>query len=171
MPLPAQLGAFGDAGVIVTRGGLVFAGGGDNAFHAIDKRSGAELWSYPTGAAMTTGRPMTYRVGGRQYVVIAVGGPGPGAALLAFSLEPTGKALAGEAAAPDAEALPVGSGQTLVARACSQCHSLQVATSTRLTRKQWDAKIDQMLARGAKLSDDEIALAAEYLARNFGPPQ
>jgi quinoprotein glucose dehydrogenase len=84
--LPPQLGAFGDAGVIVTQGGLVFAGGGDTAFHAIDKRSGADLWSYPTGEATTTGTPMTYRAGGRQYVVIAVGGPGPGAALLAFSL-------------------------------------------------------------------------------------
>jgi quinoprotein glucose dehydrogenase len=84
--LPARLGAFGDAGVIVTRGGLVFAGGGDTAVHAIDKRSGADLWSYPTGEAVTTGTPMTYRAGGRQYVVIAVGGPGPGAALLAFSL-------------------------------------------------------------------------------------
>ena len=84
--LPARLGAFGDAGFIVTGGGLVFAGGGDTAFHAIDKRTGAELWSYATGDAATTGTPMTYRVGGRQYVVIAVGGPGPGAALLAFSL-------------------------------------------------------------------------------------
>jgi len=39
----------------------------------------------------------------------------------------------------------------------------------RLTRKQWEAKIDQMLAKGAKLSDDEIDLAADYLAGNFGP--
>jgi quinoprotein glucose dehydrogenase len=171
VPLPAQLGVFGDAGVIVTRGGLVFAGGGDTAFHAIDKRSGAELWSYPTGAAMTTGTPMTYRVGGRQYVVIAVGGPGPGAALLAFALDSTDRTPASAAAAPEGTALPAGSGQELVARACSQCHALQVVTNTRLTRKQWEAKIDQMLARGAKLSDDEIALAAEYLGRNFGPPQ
>jgi hypothetical protein len=39
----------------------------------------------------------------------------------------------------------------------------------RLTRRQWEAKIDQMLAKGAKLSDEEIDLAADYLARNFGP--
>jgi quinoprotein glucose dehydrogenase len=84
--LPARLGAVGTAGVIVTRGGLVFAGGGDEAFHALDKRTGAELWTYPTGGLRTTGTPMTYRVGGRQYVVIAVGGPGSGATLLAFTL-------------------------------------------------------------------------------------
>ena len=84
--LPARFGAVGTAGVIVTRGGLVFAGGGDVAFHALDKRTGEDLWTYPTDGLKTTGTPMTYRVGGRQYVVIAVGGPGAGALLLAFAL-------------------------------------------------------------------------------------
>ncbi|HEY3786480.1 MAG TPA: pyrroloquinoline quinone-dependent dehydrogenase [Steroidobacteraceae bacterium] len=84
--LPAKLGATGDGGVIVTRGGLVFVGGGDAAFHAVDERTGADLWTYPTGEAQTNGTPMTYRIRGRQYVVITVGGPGPGAEVLAFSL-------------------------------------------------------------------------------------
>jgi quinoprotein glucose dehydrogenase len=84
--LPARLGAVGTAGVIVTRGGLVFAGGGDEAFHALDKRTGEELWAYPTEGLKTTGTPMTYRSGGRQYIVIAIGGPGSGAKLLAFAL-------------------------------------------------------------------------------------
>ena len=84
--LPARLGAVGTAGVIVTRGGLVFAGGGDETFHALDTRTGAELWAYPTAGLKTTGTPMTYRRAGRQYVVIAVGGPGSGATLLAFAL-------------------------------------------------------------------------------------
>jgi cytochrome c len=85
-----------------------------------------------------------------------------------------GPSPASEATPPAAQtpgALPEGEGQALVASACSQCHSLQVVTGLRLTRKQWEAKIDQMLARGAKLSDEEIDVAAEYLARNFGPPQ
>jgi mono/diheme cytochrome c family protein len=86
----------------------------------------------------------------------------------------TALSTAGEETPPAAQtpgALPGGEGQALVARACSQCHSLQAVTAVRLTRKQWEAKIDQMLARGAKLSDDEIDVAADYLARNFGPPQ
>lgn len=85
-----------------------------------------------------------------------------------------GPALASEAIPPAAQtpvSLPEGEGQALVARACSQCHSLLLVTSVRLTRKQWEAKIDQMLARGAKLSDEEIDVAAEYLARNFGRSQ
>ena len=84
--LPPKLGAVGTAGVIVTAGGLVFAGGGDYAFHAIDSQTGGDLWGYSTGDLKTTGTPMTYRVGDRQFVVIAVGGPGTGATLLAFSL-------------------------------------------------------------------------------------
>jgi quinoprotein glucose dehydrogenase len=43
--LPEQLGAAGNAGLLVTAGGLVFAGSGDTAVHAIDKRTGKTLWS------------------------------------------------------------------------------------------------------------------------------
>ena len=84
--LPSKLGAVGDAGVIVTKGGLIFAGGGDTAFHAVDKDTGADLWLYPMPGIKTNGTPMTYSWNGRQYVVVAVGGVGTPAALLAFSL-------------------------------------------------------------------------------------
>ncbi|MFM7784497.1 MAG: PQQ-binding-like beta-propeller repeat protein, partial [Gammaproteobacteria bacterium] len=84
--LPPKLGATGAAGVIVTRGGLLFAGGGDTAFHAIDAKSGADLWHYATGGQKVSSTPMSYRAGGRQFVAVAVGGPGPGARLLAFAL-------------------------------------------------------------------------------------
>ena len=84
--LPPKLGATGAAGVIVTRGGLLFAGGGDTAFHAIDAKSGADLWRHATDGQKVSSTPMSYRAGGRQFVAVAVGGPGPGARLLAFSL-------------------------------------------------------------------------------------
>jgi quinoprotein glucose dehydrogenase len=43
--------------------------------HAFDAESGKEIWSYelPAGGQAT---PMTYVVGGKQYVVIAAGGHG-----------------------------------------------------------------------------------------------
>ncbi len=82
--LPAHLGAPGVAGTLVTKGGLVFVGGGDTAFHAIDKATGKELWSANVNAR-TTATPMTYSVDGHQYVVIATSG-GSGARLLAFAL-------------------------------------------------------------------------------------
>ncbi len=81
---PEKLGAQGPAGLIVTKGGLIFVGGGDRAFHALDKKTGRELWSAPT--LETTGTPMTYATAsGRQFVVVATG-RGTEATLVAYSL-------------------------------------------------------------------------------------
>ena len=84
--LPDKLGAVGTSGLIVTKGGLLFVGGGDEAVHAVDKKTGEDLWVYPTPGFRTTGTPMTYTIGNKQYVVIAVGGDGAEPTLLAFSL-------------------------------------------------------------------------------------
>ncbi len=64
-------------GSIATAGGLVFIGAStDSRFRAFDSRTGAVLWSTSVPApAMAT--PVTYQgKSGRQYVAIAVGGPG-----------------------------------------------------------------------------------------------
>ena len=83
--LPDRLGAAGAAGSIVTKGGLIFAGGGDTALHAVDCANGQDLWSYPLGRR-TTATPMTYRTeSGRQFVAIASGN-GRDATLTAFTL-------------------------------------------------------------------------------------
>jgi quinoprotein glucose dehydrogenase len=83
--LPAVLGAAGAPGVLATAGGLVFAGGGDVAFHAVDAATGAELWQTPVPRRVN-GTPMTYRSrAGRQFVVIATGS-GEDAALMAFAI-------------------------------------------------------------------------------------
>lgn len=67
-------GASNLGGPMVTRGGLVFiAATNDRRIRAFDKDTGAKLWEYelPASAHAT---PMTYRIGGRQYLAIAVGG-------------------------------------------------------------------------------------------------
>jgi quinoprotein glucose dehydrogenase len=62
-------------GPIVTAGGLVFIGATDfdKKFRAFDKASGALLWetTLPFSGNAT---PITYEVGGRQFIVIAAGG-------------------------------------------------------------------------------------------------
>lgn len=62
-------------GPIVTASGLVFIGATltDDRFRAFDTDSGKLLWEVklPAGGQAT---PMTYSLGGRQYVVIAAGG-------------------------------------------------------------------------------------------------
>ena len=83
--LPERLGTLGNSGSLVTKGGLVFLGGGDPYLYAFDKSTGSEIWRgatpFPTNA-----NPMTYRTpSGRQFVVIATG-RGTDAALIAFAL-------------------------------------------------------------------------------------
>ena len=64
-------------GPIATAGGLVFIGATlDARFRAFDSRTGAELWSMKIDAAANT-VPITYMGrDGKQYVVVAAGGPG-----------------------------------------------------------------------------------------------
>ncbi len=84
--LPTQLGVAGAPGVLATRGGVLIVGGGDLALHAVDMRTGEELWRHAL-SRRANGTPMTYRArNGRQYIVIATGG-GEDAALMAFALD------------------------------------------------------------------------------------
>jgi quinoprotein glucose dehydrogenase len=83
VPLPERLGAPGAPGAIVTGGGLVFVGGGDQALNAVDALTGDLVWRAPLGER-TTATPMTYRSGGRQFVLIATGS-GESAELVAFA--------------------------------------------------------------------------------------
>jgi len=57
----------------------------DYYLRAFDKRTGEVLWVRQLDLA-PHGAPMTYRVGGRQYVVVAAGGAGHPAELIAFAL-------------------------------------------------------------------------------------
>lgn len=91
------LGSPNLGGPIVTAGGLVFiAATLDPVLRAFDIETGQELWRgvLPAGGRAT---PMTYRVGDRQYVVVAAGGGGPfgeGDSLVAFALAATTPAAA-----------------------------------------------------------------------------
>ena len=75
----ATLSALGSpnlGGAIVTAGGLAFIGATvDRQLRAFDIENGRELWrgALPAGGKAT---PMTYAVGGRQFVAIAAGGDG-----------------------------------------------------------------------------------------------
>ncbi len=64
-------------GTIATAGGLVFvAATNDARFRAFDSHTGAELWSMRIDAAANS-VPITYMGrDGKQYVVVAAGGPG-----------------------------------------------------------------------------------------------
>jgi len=63
-------------GPMATAGGLIFTSAAmDDYLRAFDSETGKEIWKYqlPAGGQAT---PMTYSIGGKQYVVIAAGGHG-----------------------------------------------------------------------------------------------
>jgi alcohol dehydrogenase (cytochrome c) len=70
-----------DSGVLTTATDLVFSGSREGDFFALDARSGALLWRTSLGGTVQSG-PMSYAVGGRQYVAVSAGH-----ALFAFALE------------------------------------------------------------------------------------
>jgi quinohemoprotein ethanol dehydrogenase len=61
-----------NGGVLATAGNLVFQGQLDGRFSAYAADSGKELWHFPSQAAVLAA-PITYRVGGKQYVTVLVG--------------------------------------------------------------------------------------------------
>jgi alcohol dehydrogenase (cytochrome c) len=71
---------FTDAGILTTASDLLFSGGREGDFYALDARTGALLWKFAVGGQVQSG-PITYAIGGRQYVAVNAGN-----ALYAFAL-------------------------------------------------------------------------------------
>jgi len=69
-----------DSGVLSTASNLVFAGGREGFFYALDALTGAELWRQNLGGQVASG-PMSFELEGRQYIVVAAG-----AGLFVFAL-------------------------------------------------------------------------------------
>lgn len=72
--LPLTIGTPNNGGSVVTAGGVIFiAATTDNLIRAVDLKTGRTLWQdvLPAGGQAT---PMTYEVGGKQYLVIMAGG-------------------------------------------------------------------------------------------------
>jgi PQQ-dependent dehydrogenase (methanol/ethanol family) len=60
------------AGVLATAGGVVFAASREGHFIALDAKTGAFLWRFQTGAAIEAS-PISYAVGGKQFVAVSSG--------------------------------------------------------------------------------------------------
>jgi alcohol dehydrogenase (cytochrome c) len=69
-----------DAGILTTASDLLFSGGREGYFFALDARTGGLLWKVALGGQITMG-PITYSVAGKQYVAAAAGN-----ALFVFAL-------------------------------------------------------------------------------------
>ena len=60
------------SGILSTATDLVFSGGREGYFYALDARTGAMLWKAALGGQVASG-PISYRVDGKQYVAVAAG--------------------------------------------------------------------------------------------------
>ncbi len=137
-----------NGGVLSTGGNLVFQGTADGRFVAYRARDGKKLWEAPAGTGVMAA-PITYQIGGVQYVTVAAGwggsfplNGGPAALLanvwgggrvltyaLGASSEPPRKAmpppLTGHAPKPPATPPPaehLARGSFLFAEHCMGCH-------------------------------------------------
>ena len=70
------------SGTMATAGGLLFFGNDAQSFEAVEAQNGKPLWHFNTGQDMSAS-PMTYAVGGKQYVTVAAGSN-----VLSFALTP-----------------------------------------------------------------------------------
>jgi competence protein ComEA len=60
-------------------------------------------------------------------------------------------------------------GKALVNRACAKCHGLASVMRERNSRGRWSDIVDDMIARGAEVSDADFEKVVDYLAKNLGP--
>jgi len=187
-------GSLNLGGSIATAGGLVFiAATNDSRFRAFDSRTGKLLWETKLEASGHTS-PITYMGrDGRQYVALMAEGGGGYLAgglsnsLVAFALPDVSrtalpvsvsKAVAIAAAArrgrPEVGAfaplvLPGSGAKELVEKTCGTgCHPIEVVTTQRMNREEWNALVQNMVAHGARASDAEVGAIVEYLTKNLG---
>jgi mono/diheme cytochrome c family protein len=154
---------------------------GPAKFRAYDKRNGkliAEL-DLPVGA---TGGPMTYLEGGRQLIVLPVGGKGYGAAWVGFGL-PASPTQPGIYSASQAMR-----GQSVYGARCSACHGVELGGSEHappLKGRRFWAEWDQETVRtlysriistmppsdpGSLAPNDAIDIVSYLLQSNGLPP-
>jgi alcohol dehydrogenase (cytochrome c) len=61
-----------DAGILTTAGDVLFTGGREGYFYALDARTGTVLWKTYLGGAILSA-PVTYSIDGKQYVIVNAG--------------------------------------------------------------------------------------------------
>jgi hypothetical protein len=90
------------------------------------------------------------------------------AAILVLTVVACDGANAPEEEIPDTEVIAM-EGEELLAVRCSVCHPVEVVTDQTLTRAEWEAVVEDMVARGAELTSEEQEVLVDYLAEVHGP--
>jgi hypothetical protein len=56
--------------------------------------------------------------------------------------------------------------KALINEKCGTCHSTDIVFTANYSQSQWSTVIDQMITRGAKVTDDEKAMMIDWLVAN-----
>lgn len=176
--------AFKSAGILSTRGGLVFQGtGGQFVAYAADK--GTKLWASEVGVGIMA-PPISYSIDGEQYVAVMAGLGGGSLAMTPVTIENDGRLLvyklAGKAAMPEftkvtypvpelpdikADEQVLTEGGDLYSRYCLLCHGIAAASggvlpdlrySTKEVHNQW-----QPIVIGGMFANKGMASFADLL--------
>ena len=143
-----------NGGTLVTSGNLVFSGAQTGELYALHAQTGEKLWEHRTGSGIIA-PPVTYRLDGRQYVVIASGLGGvyaavsgdpylkninPGDAIWVFALNDSPAVRTPEATsllpppvhdvANQTASVQVSEGRVLYNRNCAHCHGVDMVTAS-----------------------------------------
>jgi hypothetical protein len=68
-------------------------------------------------------------------------------------------------------AQPKDRGRELVEDVCTYCHNLDRLRGKELSREEWRGLTKGMISEGAPVTDDELSMILDYLAKHFGKRQ
>jgi competence ComEA-like helix-hairpin-helix protein len=68
----------------------------------------------------------------------------------------------------NASLLPEGAGKEVVAKVCTECHSVDRMRGLRIDKEAWFEKVSDMIDQGAKATGAERDVVVGYFAANFG---
>ncbi len=95
--------------------------------------------------------------------------PGWRPALIAIGLLGASAIHARDAApAPSLPVLAPGEGRDTVQARCTVCHAASMITARHRTPQQWSDVVDQMVGKGAQVSDEDYPVIIAYLTRSYG---
>ena len=74
--------------------------------------------------------------------------------------------------APASVALNVQSAEekakATIGRVCAECHAAERILQSRRTRTQWGEVLEEMIAQGAKVNDEDYDVITGWLIKNYG---
>jgi mono/diheme cytochrome c family protein len=177
--------------------GNLAGGTGSAAFRAYDKSNGKVIWEMDM-PSLVSGAPMTYELGGRQYIVVAISARGKPAEIVALTLDGVsgnGAAPAGgvqvaaapasaRAAAQAVNATPaeLALGKTKFDQMCVMCHGVDGKGGTAVGAPPVNGRTDyanvarviaqgqgEMPALANSLTSAEIDAIAKHVVKTLGP--